>query len=293
MWRWRWRDRPANPVGMLTEAAPAKLNLALHVRRRRADGQHELETLFAFTGFGDALAAEPAAGLSLAVGGPFAGPAGEGANNLVLRAARALAAAAGVDAGAALTLTKRIPVAAGFGGGSADAAAALRLLNRLWKLNWDAARLEALAATLGADVPACVTSCPSFGGGRGERLAPYDPGLAGTPLLLVNPRVAVATRDVFAGWDGVDRGPLDAGDWRAGRNDLEPPARAIAPAIGAVLAELAATGPALARMSGSGASCFALYADSDQRDAAIAALAAVRPGWWLMATAIRACQSLV
>ena len=162
--RLRPRCRPRAGVGVakgpgraliLTEAAPAKLNLALHVRRRRADGYHDLETIFAFTGFGDTLTAGAAAGLSLTIEGEFGAAVGAG-DNLVLRAARALAEAGGVGAGAALHLIKRIPVAAGLGGGSADAAAALRLLNRLWRLDWPLDRLAALGAALGADVPACV-----------------------------------------------------------------------------------------------------------------------------------------
>ena len=195
----------------LVEHAPAKLNLALHVRGRRADGYHELETIFAFTNFGDTLRAAPSDGLTLAVDGEFAGPAGVGEDNLVLRAARALAAAAGIEARAALHLTKRIPVAAGLGGGSADAAAALRLLDRMWSTGLGSAALTGIAASLGADVPACVASATCFGTGRGEALAPVDLGLGGTPVVIVNPRVAVPTGPVFAAWDGVDRGPAGPG----------------------------------------------------------------------------------
>ena len=201
----------------MIEAARAKVNLALHVRRRRADGYHDLETLFAFTAFGDTLQVRSGAGLSLSVDGPFAAAVGEG-DNLVLRAARALAAAAGVPADAALTLDKHIPVAAGLGGGSADAAAALRLLNRFWSLDWPLDRLAAIGATLGADVPACVFERTLAGTGKGDALARVDLGLAGTPVLLVNPRVAVPTGPVFAGWDRVDRGELTAAEWRTARN---------------------------------------------------------------------------
>jgi 4-diphosphocytidyl-2-C-methyl-D-erythritol kinase len=271
---------------MLTESAPAKVNLALHLRRRRPDGYHDLETIFAFTDFGDRLTAEAAPGLSLRVTGSFAAPAGAGDDNLVMRAARALAAAANVPAAAALTLDKSIPVAAGLGGGSADAAAALRLLARLWGLDWPPARLEVLAAGLGADVPACVRARTCFATGRGDALAPWPDDLAGTPLLLVNPRVAVPTGPVFDGWDRHDLGGIVPGTPLAAlRNDMTAAASAIAPVIGTVLDALGATRPLLARMSGSGATCLALYADSATRDAAAAALAP--RGWWQAATQLR------
>jgi 4-diphosphocytidyl-2-C-methyl-D-erythritol kinase len=269
----------------LIEAAPAKVNLALHLRRRRPDGYHDLETLFAFTDFGDSLSVRVADGLSLTVGGPFAA-AVEG-DNLVLRAARALAAAAGCAANAALTLDKRIPVAAGLGGGSADAAATLRLLNRFWRLDWPLDRLAAIAAPLGADVPACVFSRPLAGEGKGDALSSVDIDLGGTPILLVNPRVAVPTGPVFGRWDGVDRGALDSARWRTARNDLTPPAIAIAPVIADVLAALNATGTDFVRMSGSGATCLALYPGAATCAAAHAALAAAHPSWWLTATMVR------
>lgn len=271
---------------METEFAPAKVNLALHLRRQRPDGYHDLETIFAFTKFGDMLTGAPADALSLRVTGPFAALAGVGDDNLVLRAARALGQAAGVRTGAALVLDKHVPVAAGLGGGSADAAAALRLLARLWGLDWPAARLEVLAAGLGADVPACVQSRTVFGSGRGDALAPWPDGLAGTPILLVNPGVAVPTGPVFAGWDRQDRGGITAGmSLPTLRNDMTAAALEIAPVIGAVLATLDATRPVLARMSGSGATCLALYADADARDVAAAAIAP--HGWWQVATVLR------
>jgi 4-diphosphocytidyl-2-C-methyl-D-erythritol kinase len=271
---------------MLTEIAHAKVNLALHLRRRRADGYHDLETIFAFTDFGDRLTVAPAPTLDLTVTGEFAAAAGPGDDNLVLRAARALADAGGVMAGAAITLDKRIPVAAGLGGGSADAAAALRALVRLWGLDWPVARLEALAADLGSDVPACVASRTCFGSGRGEALSPWPGDVAGTPVLLVNPRVAVPTGPVFAGWDQVDRGGIAAGAPLAAlRNDMTAAACAIAPVIADVLAALAATAPMLARMSGSGATCLALYADTTALTRAAALLAP--HGWWQMATTLR------
>lgn len=272
---------------LLTEFAPAKLNLALHLRRRRDDGYHELETVFAFTEFGDSLSVGPAASLSLVVAGDFAGPAGQGPDNLVLRAARALAEVAGVVAGAALRLEKHIPVAAGLGGGSADAAAALRLLNRFWGIGWPVEKLVDLAAQLGSDVPACVASQTCFGEGRGERLGNWPVTLAETPVLLVNPGVAVPTGPVFRGWDQVDRGGIASGAALSDlRNDMSAAAIAIAPAIGDVLDALASEGGAsLVRMSGSGATCFALYPDIASRGAAASVLA--RRGWWQAETALR------
>ncbi|MCG2839917.1 4-(cytidine 5'-diphospho)-2-C-methyl-D-erythritol kinase [Sandaracinobacter sp. RS1-74] len=240
------------------EGAPAKINLALHVRRRRADGYHELETLFAFTRFGDRLEAEPAEDWSLEVSGPMAGAAGPLVDNLVLRAARAFAAETGWRARYVLRLEKRIPVAAGLGGGSADAGAALRLLNRLAGAPLGEAALERIGAGLGADVPACVRSRTARGVGVGEGLAEAQ-SVAGLGVLLVNPRVPVPTGPVFKAWDGVDRGPLDA-DWRAARNDLEAPAIALQPVIAEVLGWLRGLpGVSLARMSGSGATSFALF----------------------------------
>jgi 4-diphosphocytidyl-2-C-methyl-D-erythritol kinase len=273
----------------LSDTGFAKLNLALHVRRRRADGYHDLETIFAFTELGDGLTVEPADGLSLRVEGPFASAAPPGSDNLVLRAARAL----GGERGAAITLDKRLPIAAGLGGGSADAAATLRLLNRLWELDLPAERLAEIGAALGADVAACVHSRTMRGEGRGEALAPIaDGGLAGTPTLLVNPRVAVPTPAVFARWDGEDRGPLADGDpvaaAAAGRNDLEPPALGLAPVIGEVLNSMAALkGVHLVRMSGSGATCFALLASDQAAAAGAEAIAAAHPGWWVAATRLR------
>lgn len=276
---------PGKTVAMsLTEPAPAKLNLALHLRHRRDDGYHDLETVFAFTRFGDRLSVLPSATLSLRVTGAFAGPAGQGPDNLVLRAARALAMAAGREPAAAITLEKHLPVAAGLGGGSADAAAALRLLNRFWGLDWPTERLRALADPLGSDVPSCVVSQTCFGSGRGEVLTPWPVDLSGTPVLLVNPRVAVPTGPVFAGWDQKDRGGILPGAALAGlRNDMTDAAICIAPVVADVLAGLAAAGGAtLVRMSGSGATCFALYPHVGAREKAAVALAS--RGWWLAET---------
>jgi len=252
----------------MRETAYAKINLALHVREREADGYHRIETLFAFCEDGDVLTATEADALSLEVTGPFAAALQREADNLILRAARALGLTA------AFTLDKRLPVAAGLGGGSADAAAALRMLGGGAEV----------AATLGADVPACLASRTVRGEGRGDELVPVEiAGLAGTPVLLVNPGVPLSTAAVFRAWDGVDRGPL--GDWEAGRNDLEAPAIGLVPEIAEVLDSLA--GARVARMSGSGATCFGLYENEAGRDAAAARISAARPGWWVSQTRLR------
>ncbi|MGJ3649848.1 4-(cytidine 5'-diphospho)-2-C-methyl-D-erythritol kinase [Sphingomonas sp. GlSt437] len=268
----------------ITEHAPAKINLALHVRHRRPDGYHELETLFAFLRDGDTIHVEPAPAPSFALTGPFAAVlAGEG-DNLVTRAAAAFRAAFAIEAHHAITLDKRLPVASGIGGGSADAAATLRALARLHGVALDEPRLFAIAEGLGADVPACLLGRSAIGTGKGEALTPVA-GVEDVPVLLVNPGVAVSTGAVFKAWDGVDRGPIPPGDLLAralaGRNDLEPPARAIAPVIGEVVAMLSAgPGVKLARMSGSGATCFALYETAADRAAAAADLRARHPDWW-------------
>lgn len=265
-----------------TETAYAKLNLALHVRAREADGYHALETLFAFCEDGDRLTIEDAPGLRLT--GPFgAALAGEG-DNLVTRAARDWSARFG-GAVAGFTLEKVLPIASGIGGGSADAAAAIRLLAARDGIDPASAEVLRLASALGADVPACVGSFAARGEGRGDRLAAVDLGpLGGAPVLLVNPGCAVSTGAVFRGWDGIDRGPLGSGvdAALAGRNDLQAPAIAIAPVIGEVLAALSeAEGVTFVRMSGSGATCFAVFASEAARDAAAAGL----PGpWWRLAT---------
>ena len=259
----------------MEEVAYAKINLELRVRRRGADGYHEIDTLFAFAEEGDRLSVGEGEGLSLRVTGPFAGALGDGEDNLVLRAARALG---GEGRGAALTLDKRLPVASGIGGGSADAAAALRLLVRWWGLGLGDAELHALARHLGADVPACMVSRTVRGTGRGDSLEAAETGHAGSPLLLVNPGVPLATADVFARWRGV---PSEG-------NDLEPPALELAPVIGELLERLRdLPGVTLARMSGSGATCFALFDSKGSRDSADAAIGRARPGWWRLSSRLR------
>ena len=306
-----------------TEPAPAKINLALHVRRRRADGYHDLETLFAFAIDGDLVTVEPAQTNSLTITGPFAAallpppgtpnttPAKAGAQlgadsedargsrnvtpgrapwqgNLVTAAADAFTAALAPNAHHAITLEKHLPIASGIGGGSADAAATLRALAHLHGIAPTDPRLHAIAAGLGADVPACLTNRTTLGTGKGDTLTNLE-GLSGTPLLLVNPGVAVSTAAVFNTWDGQDRGPIPEGDLLAraleGRNDLEPPALTLAPEIAEVRTLLdVAHGVLLARMSGSGATCFALFETLKARDAAAAAAKA--HGWWICATTL-------
>lgn len=277
--------------------APAKVNLYLHVTGRRPDGYHLLDSLVVFAGLGDTVTVAPADTLSLGVDGPRAVDVPTGADNLVLRAAEALRRAARpTPAGARITLTKRLPVAGGIGGGSADAAAALRLLHALWCPDLAPARLHDLAAGLGADVPVCLARRPALMSGIGERLAPA-PALPPAWLVLVNAGVPVPTGPVFAGLRGF--GPAapalpgriaDAAGLAAllaaRRNDLEAPAQARAPVIATVLAALRAQpGCLLARMSGSGGTCFGLFGTAAAADRAAAALARI-PGWWAAAAAL-------
>jgi 4-diphosphocytidyl-2-C-methyl-D-erythritol kinase len=273
---------------MIREIARAKLNLALHVRHRRADGYHELETLFAFVRDGDLLTVSPAEHDSFAIEGPFAGALRGDEDNLVTRARDRFRAAFGDRGPCALVLDKQLPVASGIGGGSADAAATLRALAIRDGVPLDHPDLTACADALGSDVPACLLSRTAFGRGRGEELVPVE-GLAGIPALLVNPGVGVSTAAVFARWDGIDRGAISTGDPSevalAGRNDLEPPARALEPAIDSVLAELGRwAGTRMVRMSGSGATCFALFENADQCAVAARTIGRTHPAWWCLET---------
>ena len=270
---------------MLAETAPAKVNLYLHVTGRRPDGYHQLDSLAVFPEAGDVLRAEPADALSLALRGRFANALAGEVDNLVLRAARAFAAEAGRAPLVRLVLEKNLPVASGIGGGSADAAACLRLLGRLWGMTPS----PALALGLGADVPVCLAAKPQRMGGIGERLSPA-PGLPPCGMVLVNPGLALATARVFGARTTPFSSParLPPG-WRdaAGMaadlatlgNDLEPAAQALCPAVGEVLAALRGVpGCLLARMSGSGTTCYGLFAD--RAAAARAATELRRPGWW-------------
>lgn len=271
---------------MTAEAfAPAKVNLCLHVTGRRADGYHLLDSLVVFADAGDTVAARPAESWSLTVDGPFAAGL-SGDDNLVLRAARMTAGPA-----AALRLTKRLPVASGIGGGSADAAATFRALAAM-----DGRPVPPGTEALGADVPVCLAGRPTRMSGIGERLISV-PDLPAAHLVLVNPGRPLSTPNVFTALTCTDNGPLpalrvwrdtaDLAAWLATtRNDLEAPARMLEPAVGAALSRIAATpGCLLARMSGSGATCFGLYASAPEARAAAAALA--HPGWWVTDAAIR------
>ncbi len=280
--------------GRLVECAHAKINLYLHVTGRRPDGYHLLDSLAVFAGAHDVLSAVPADGLDLSVSGRFGASLREGdaSANLVLRAAALLREAGRHgDAGAVLALEKNLPVASGIGGGSADAAAALRLLCRLWPDHAvDQTRLHALAVLLGADVPVCLAQRPARMGGIGDLLSPA-PLLPDYGLLLVNCGVAVSTPAVFRARAPALRAPAvlpdgwpDAPAMAAGlarlHNDLQPAAIALCPVIGEVLASIERQrGCLLARMSGSGATCFGLFADA--AGAAAASAAMERPDWWV------------
>jgi 4-diphosphocytidyl-2-C-methyl-D-erythritol kinase len=269
---------------LIPETAYAKLNLALHVRGPRDDGYHELETVFAFVDAGDVLSAQAAERDSLQVAGEFASTLGDPFGNLVSKALGVLPRSNGL----AVTLEKNLPVAAGLGGGSADAGAVFRLVEKLHGLPED---WRERAAKLGADVPACVESVTCIGRGTGAELEPIDSEFSGMPVLLVNPRVPLSTAQVFAAWDGVDRGPLPQGDltmiaWQ-GRNDLEPAAIGLCPVIAEVLHDLRDTQPWFARMSGSGATCFGLFESDERLAEARERLAARHPEWWQMEGKLR------
>lgn len=265
--------------------APAKVNLYLRVTGRRADGFHLLDSLAVFAGIGDQVAASPAPALGLTLEGPEAGVLAAEPDNLVLRAAQALATAAERAPGAALLLTKRLPVASGIGGGSADAAAALRVLAQLWGIQAD---LPALAAGLGADVPVCLAGRPARMQGVGELLSEV-PALPPCGLLLANPRLPLPTPAVFRARTGGfypsatlpeawPDAPALAAWLRPLGNDLQEAAISLCPAVATVLAAIAAQpGCLLARMSGSGATCFGLFATPAQAESAAAALPSA---WW-------------
>jgi 4-diphosphocytidyl-2-C-methyl-D-erythritol kinase len=281
------------PPKQTTEFAPAKVNLTLHVTGQRDDGYHLLDSLVVFCGIGDSVSARAATTLGLTITGPQAELLPVGGDNMVLRAARAL----DPDRGAALTLHKQLPVASGIGGGSADAAATLRTLSRLWGVALPGAG-EVLA--LGADVPVCLAGRPARMRGIGDVLEPV-PDLPQVHIVLVNPRVEVPTHAVFAALETKQHSamPDRLPNWRDAptfakwlstqRNDLEAPARTYAPVIGVVLESIAGQpGALLARMSGSGATCFGLFATGAEAAAAADALGRAQPGWWVAAGAVRA-----
>jgi 4-diphosphocytidyl-2-C-methyl-D-erythritol kinase len=271
--------------------APAKVNLTLHVTGRRADGYHDLDSLVVFVDAGDRVVAAPAPMLRLTIDGPQAAGLSDGDDNLVLRAARLIGGPA-----AAIRLQKVLPVASGIGGGSADAAATLKALAALGPLALP--RPEALLH-LGADVPVCLHGRPCRMTGSGGSLAPLPGPLPPAVLVLANAGVSLATSAVFAALDRRDRAPMPpvlpllrdfdalAGFLAAQRNDLEPPAMALAPVIADTRAALAAQpGCRLARMSGSGATCFGLFADATAASRAARTLARAQPGWWVQTAAI-------
>lgn len=284
--------------------APAKINLFLHVTGRRPDGYHLLESLVAFADIGDTLTVTAAAEdcFGLEISGPFAGPlrADPPETNLVLRAAKSLADILGCRCGAHIHLDKHLPVASGIGGGSTDAAATLRALCQLWQADPEPAALAVLAEQLGADVPVCLAARPAFMAGIGEQVHPL-PALPSLPLLLVNPGVPVSTPAVFKARQGTftpATGPAEVEALFSGaagtspaafaealgqfENDLGAPARQIEPLIDQALASIAAQ-PAclLARMSGSGATCFGLFESDTAAEAAARTIGAGQPGWWV------------
>jgi 4-diphosphocytidyl-2-C-methyl-D-erythritol kinase len=280
--------------GDIRVSAPAKVNLYLHVTGRRPDGYHLLDSLIVFAGVGDTLAVSPGDDLDLFVDGPFADAVPTDEGNLVMQAAEILAERAKMAPRARIRLTKNLPVASGIGGGSADAAAALIALSRLWGLQPGADTLAALAIRLGADVPVCLTDRPSRIGGIGEIIEPA-PRLPEAWLVLANAGVAVSTPTVFRGRSGAFSNPRPIAEPPAGamdlavqlagrRNDLTAAARDLVPVIGDVIAALAATdGCLLSRMSGSGGTCFGLFAKEKAARAAAAGLSAAQPDWWVAA----------
>jgi len=287
------------PVSLVDDA-PAKVNLTLRVLGRRADGYHEIESLVAFADFGDRLTLAPGGPLKLTLGGPRAAQAGDDADNLVLKAAHALDARIPAIVSGAFHLDKSLPVAAGIGGGSADAGAALRLLARANDLARDDPRLYDAARATGADVPVCLDPRPRLMCGIGEKLSPAL-ALPRLAAVLVNPGTALATKAVFAGWTpgGKPAAPLAIGTLATldreqflqalanAPNDLEAAAIKLAPVVADVLARLRAlAGCRLARMSGSGATCFALFDSAAAAAAAAAALTGQYPQWWVRATVL-------
>ncbi|HBM90815.1 MAG TPA: 4-(cytidine 5'-diphospho)-2-C-methyl-D-erythritol kinase [Rhodospirillaceae bacterium] len=286
--------------GMLRTKALAKINLYLHVTGRRSDGYHLLDSLVAFADVGDSLTLEPARAFSFSLDGPMAGSLkGEGDdNNLVVRAAQKLSTALGRSLSFKLSLIKNLPVASGIGGGSSDAAAALRLMASHWKLAPDAPLLYQVARSLGQDVSCCLASESCVFQGIGDEMT-HAPSLPYTDIVLVNPSVAVPTPEVFKmrkgsfslpaePWEKVPQTACELADLLgACRNDLAQPACQISPVIDDVLAALMEQeGVLLSRMSGSGATCFAFFADRGAAKRAAASLYQQHPDWWVVPTHI-------
>ncbi|MDR3528259.1 MAG: 4-(cytidine 5'-diphospho)-2-C-methyl-D-erythritol kinase [Rhizomicrobium sp.] len=274
-------------MSSFTLHAHAKINLFLHVGDKRDDGFHALQSLVAFTEVGDELSFAPDVGLSLAIDGPFGAGLSAGADNLIIKAAQCLSH----DKGAAITLTKNLPVASGIGGGSADCAATLRGLSRLWGMASDTSELQKIGESLGSDVPVCIACQPQWMEGRGE-IVTVLPSLPPVAIVLVNPGVGVPTGKVFGALKerrGVAL-PLPPGFATTAdlvaylkdtSNDLEAPARLIAPEVDTVLEAIAGEGALLARMSGSGATCFGLFDSDEVAMRAATTMRTKHPGWWV------------
>ncbi|MEO1225812.1 MAG: 4-(cytidine 5'-diphospho)-2-C-methyl-D-erythritol kinase [Pseudomonadota bacterium] len=263
----------------MTERAPAKLNLSLHVVGRRSDGYHLLDSLVVFTELADTVALRPGGTFGFSVDGPFAPATPMSGDNLVLRAAESLGEWCGRPLSGAFRLTKRLPAAAGVGGGSADAAATLRLLCRHWSLDLDDPGVLEIAVSLGADVPVCLRSRRCHMSGIGEVVTQVAPE-ASRPVVLVNPGIALSTAEVFKQY-----ARMASGTDRPSANDLLAPAIALAPQIGDILRELSATkGCRATAMSGSGPTCFAFYDDPAAASAAESTLSEGHPAWWVAAT---------
>ena len=277
---------PKDPNKGDSEVACAKINLALHVRRRLPNGYHDIETVFAFLDRGDIVSVQPGEGIRLSITGPFAEGLSD-TDNLVLDAAHLMASKDHSQSGAHIILDKLLPIASGIGGGSADAAATLRLLNRFWNIGLSQSDLMQMSAPLGADVPACILSQTCRGEGIGQDLELMKNGsLDGHIALLVNPLVPISTASIFEDWDGVDRGglqgsnPLDIA--LSGANDLQRSAERLAPIVSDILTKLNETDMIIARMSGSGATCFALYETEPQAEIAREIINAAFPDVWTM-----------
>ena len=282
----------------IAETARAKINLALHVTGQRDDGYHEIETIVVFADHGDRLSFTLSDHDRLTLSGRFASDLSGGADNLVIKARNALrgwAEQRGIAAApVAIDLEKNLPVASGIGGGSADAAACLRGLQRFWNINPPRDELDALALELGADVPMCLTSTPLLARGIGEDITPLEQ-MPDFFLVLVNPGAGVATPEVFTNLARKDNSPIgafrsDALDLISRlselRNDLEPVAIGLEPVIGEVIAALQRSGTDLARMSGSGATCFGLYPDLARATEAAQQIRNENPAWY-----VQACRS--
>ncbi len=275
------------------ETAYAKINLALHILGRRDDGYHEIDTIFAFLKDGDHLSIKASDNVSLSIDGPFGDNiGGKVDDNLVMKTAKLMQDHFNIGDGAALHLRKNLPIAAGIGGGSADAAAAARLLNRHWSINCELSQLAELITPLGADIAACVMSEISHGSGIGTNLRPLSDklDLAGLPILLINPMISVSTGRIFDAWDGYSSGQLDT-DLHSiiniAGNDMQRAALSLFPQIQNVIDILNDQNPMLARMSGSGATCFGLFENMKDRDNAQKNIAKQHSNWWFLASELR------